>query len=88
MARAVPSRFPAIGRCRIGRCTRPDTASLEVRETIDRTQDCDLFATLRSDATVETLKLLIPGFELLEELGRSAFGVVYRARDEAARTAK
>lgn len=62
----------------------PAPASLEVRETIDREQDCDLFATLKSGtATVETLKLLIPGFELLEELGRGAFGVVYRARDES-----
>ena len=60
-----------------------DQTSREVRETIDRTQDCDLFATLKSGtAAVETLKLLIPGFELLEELGRGAFGVVYRARDE------
>ncbi len=43
----------------------------------------DLFATIKDGtADVATLKLLVPGFELLEELGRGAFGVVYRARDE------
>ncbi len=61
----------------------PNQTFREGRETIDRTRDCDLFATLKSGtAAVETLRLLIPGFELLEELGRGAFGVVYRARDE------
>lgn len=61
----------------------PVQSSIELGKTTDRSQDCNLFATLKSGtASVETLKLLIPGFELLEELGRGAFGVVYRARDE------
>ncbi len=51
--------------------------------TSHRTTDFDLFATIKSGtAQVETLKLLIPGFEIIEELGRGAYGVVYRARDE------
>ncbi len=51
--------------------------------TNQRTMDFDLFSTIKSGtAQVETLKLLIPGFEIIEELGRGAYGVVYRARDE------
>ncbi len=42
-----------------------------------------LFQTIREGtAKVESLKLLVDGFEIIEELGRGAFGVVYRARDE------
>ncbi len=49
----------------------------------DAGENNDLFATIKNGtANVATLKLLVPGFELLEELGRGAFGVVYRARDE------
>ncbi len=49
----------------------------------DQAKDNDLFATIKNGtANVTSLKLLVPGFELLEELGRGAFGVVYRARDE------
>lgn len=76
---AVPNDLPPQNRT----LQVPAQSSLEAGEAIDRIPDCDLFASIKSGtAAVETLKLLIPGFELLEELGRGAFGVVYRARDE------